>query len=147
MLTGTYLIVIKVNEDRKIEVGSLGEIEFRNGYYIYTGSAMNGIIQRLKRHFSRNKKIWWHIDYLTAVEKPEYAMAIQNLKIECNIARNLSKILQQIKGFGSSDCECSSHLFYSSEDPEKHILEVLNKNFNLDSERLIYYTEKGLFKE
>ena len=142
MIRGSYLLVITLNDRLNIEVGKLGEILFDRGYYIYTGSAWNGIEQRLRRHFREDKRIRWHIDYLTTLKKPEYAIIIQNKRIECKMASLLSKLFNSIRGFGSSDCKCYSHLFYSKKNPEKTIKRIIVSNLKIDSERLIYYSEK-----
>ncbi|MFB6215830.1 MAG: DUF123 domain-containing protein, partial [Candidatus Aenigmatarchaeota archaeon] len=48
-------------------MGALGKIDFRQGVYVYVGSAMNSVEKRLERHFSDNKKMHWHIDYFSRV--------------------------------------------------------------------------------
>ena len=142
MIRGSYILVIMLDERLNTIVGKLGEISFRAGYYIYTGSAWNGIEQRLRRHFHKDKRARWHIDHLTSFEKPEYAIVIQNERIECKMASLLSELFDGIRGFGSSDCKCYSHLFYSKNNPEKTIKKIIIDNLKIDSERLIYYSEK-----
>jgi len=44
-----------------------GQIPFPAGWYVYTGSARNGLAQRVGRHLRHNKRKHWHIDYLLAV--------------------------------------------------------------------------------
>jgi hypothetical protein len=53
---GSYLLIIRLNEEKKLKVGALGTIDFKPGYYIYVGSAMNGLIPRIRRHFKKEKK-------------------------------------------------------------------------------------------
>ena len=65
-----YFIILKLDEDCEIEVGRLGKILFKKGYYIYCGSAKRGFSKRIKRHFSKKKKLWWHIDYLSMKAQP-----------------------------------------------------------------------------
>jgi Uri superfamily endonuclease len=48
---------------RKSRAGKLGKVAFQPGLYIYTGSAMAGLRDRLLRHPSDQKKRRWHIDY------------------------------------------------------------------------------------
>lgn len=62
---GTYILVVRLDSPRDLRVGALGDIRFDAGTYIYAGSAMGGLDQRLSRHLSREKTIRWHIDYLT----------------------------------------------------------------------------------
>ncbi|HDO19110.1 MAG TPA: DUF123 domain-containing protein, partial [Thermoplasmatales archaeon] len=49
-MKGSYAIVMRLDREQNIEVGSLGEIRFRRGYYLYVGSALNGLENRIKRH-------------------------------------------------------------------------------------------------
>jgi len=95
-------------------VGALGKIEFRKGTYAYVGSAQNGIGKRVARHLKREKRKFWHIDYLLTqetvrIEKVLYKRAPR--QEECRTAGVLSKLGNPVRSFGSSDCSCSSHLF------------------------------------
>ncbi len=62
---GTYALFITFGHDEEIAVGALGRHLFRAGTYCYVGSAMGGIDQRVSRHLAHDKKLRWHIDYLT----------------------------------------------------------------------------------
>ncbi len=109
----------------ELEIGSLGPIVFKTGEYCYVGSAMNGLEQRIRRHISSNKKIRWHIDRLTirAHSIRSYVSEGENFVPECTIADTAKEIglLPAVKGFGSSDCECYTHLFLV-ESGEREIL-------------------------
>ena len=59
-MKGSYILLIKQDENSNICIGSLGNIEFTSGYYAYIGSALNGISQRVNRHLRSNKKLHWH---------------------------------------------------------------------------------------
>ena len=110
-MKGVYLIFIEM-EDTKLEIGALGEIEFGEGIYVYTGSARRSLESRLERHFSTEKNLHWHIDYLTAGgENVDYFILPEKSSYECLLASKLSEICKEIEGFGCSDCDCSSHLF------------------------------------
>ena len=122
-MKGTYILVIHLRKNSKIRVGSLGYILFNKGFYFYVGSAMgtansSTLINRVKRHIStNNKNLHWHIDYLLA----HINSIINHLYLiptterwECTIANELMGITNgYIKDFGSSDCNCISHLFYT----------------------------------
>jgi Uri superfamily endonuclease len=60
----TYCLITQLNKNSTIKVGKLGEIDFKKGYYVYVGSALNSIDSRVWRHLSKEKKLFWHIDYL-----------------------------------------------------------------------------------
>ena len=105
----TYILLIKVN-DSIIKVGSLGYVRFDEGYYIYVGSARKGLYARLSRHLRKDKKLFWHIDYLTYHYKP-MLIGLSNID-ECKLARMIASNANAIDGFGASDCSCYSHLFH-----------------------------------
>jgi Uri superfamily endonuclease len=116
---GTYVLIIHVPYDLPINIGELGKIEFREGYYAYVGSALGGLESRVGRHQRKDKKLHWHIDYLlTRARVIDFVYAPGGEKLECEIAKELAKNLPSIHGFGSSDCKCESHLFYSPDVQE-----------------------------
>lgn len=125
-MKGSYILLIKLLKDSEIKVGSLGTISFKKGFYVYVGSAMGGLEQRINRHLRKNKKTFWHIDYLlnnrgAKIIKVFYKESEE--KEECNIAGKVSKLGEHILGFGCSDCRCESHLF-RIKNPK--VLESLN---------------------
>jgi Uri superfamily endonuclease len=128
-MNGAYLLIIKVKKPNKIKVGKLGKIEFEKGYYVYVGSALKNLEKRVERHFKKEKKIKWHIDYLLASKFAflEFAIVFSSKKkIECKISRLLEKFANSlIKNFGSSDCKCKSHLYYFKS--LKELKNILNK--------------------
>ena len=123
-------MVIKISEDLKIRVGRLGEVSFKEGDYIYIGSAKGCLEARLRRHLRKDKKIYWHIDYLLKNKKTKILQIwIIDKKMECQTAEvfcqdTTTEIIK--KGFGSSDCKCVSHLFYikNKERTEKILKEI-----------------------
>ena len=63
-MAGSYILLIKLPEEKTISTGSLKSVHFHRGYYAYVGSAMGGFKARLNHHLKGNKKPHWHIDYL-----------------------------------------------------------------------------------
>lgn len=55
-MKGSYILVIQLKEDQKIQIGKLSRIHFSKGLYVYIGSALNGLEQRLNRHLRKGKK-------------------------------------------------------------------------------------------
>lgn len=133
MMKGTYCLLINLKKDSRIKIGNkLGFINFKSGYYIYVGSAMNSLEARLNRHLSDDKKKHWHIDYLLLNKNsqiPDIYYTVSTKKVECEIARNISQNSSEIDNFGSSDCECNSHLFYfeNIEDAITNIKDTFKK--------------------
>ena len=113
-MKGIYLLVIRVDKDLKLKVGSLGKVNFEKGIYVYVGSAQNNLEKRIKRYKSKRKKIFWHIDYLlnnkfSEIIKVFYKKTEKSK--ECETAKKLIKYGIPVNHFGSSDCKCKSHLF------------------------------------
>ncbi len=114
ILKGTYCLIIHLKEDTTIKVGKLGFIDFKEGYYVYVGSALKSLESRLKRHLSSSKKLFWHVDYLLASPNTKIdniVFVVESSKWECSIASEISKEGSEISRFGCSDCKCKSHLF------------------------------------
>lgn len=129
-MKGIYLLILKLRTDKEISIGRLGWIKFKKGSYLYVGSAQNGISQRIRRHYRKNKKLFWHIDYLLSVAKIEQVW-IREGKGECILADDISRLgLGGIKGFGCSDCRCFTHLFYIHGNLEKVKQFLCFKNFS-----------------
>ncbi len=116
---GYYAVVLRVERDRVVEVGSLGRIEFPAGFYVYIGSAKRGLSGRIKRHLRLRKRLHWHIDYLRTASVVVYSFPIRSsVSRECKLAHTVKRISDwQIKGFGSGDCSCSGHLFGFRRNP------------------------------
>lgn len=118
--SGIYMVVVKLGEDKTIITGKLDYSEYKSGYYVYAGSAKVNLSKRIKRHRNKKKKTFhWHIDYLTASADEVKTFGIYTDRFsECDIAKGLIHIGSRgIPNFGSSDCSCSSHLYYFKEDP------------------------------
>ena len=117
---GTYCLVLRLDESRTIQVGKLGRGFFPAGYYVYVGSALRGLQKRLARHLSSQKKKHWHIDYLLECARNIDTREVLSLeKRECSFSQKVRNISQGIpmKGFGSSDCRCNTHLYFFPNNP------------------------------
>ncbi len=120
--SGSYQIYFTLPNEKIVSIGSLGEFKFPKGRYVYTGSAMKNLRQRVARHVGTKKTIKWHIDYLTCLDSTEiYKIEIFYSETREECTRN-SEILNSgiatvpVKGFGSSDCRhCPSHLLFLGE--------------------------------
>ena len=119
MRKGVYQLHLRLDKPKRIRVGKLGIFTFPAGRYIYTGSAMNGLIGRLRRHLKKRKKLHWHIDYLLRHAKIETIFVLETgERVECqlnSLTLSLPNAKVIVKGFGCSDCRCPSHLVYFGE--------------------------------
>lgn len=113
---GTYALLVHVPYELALSVGELGAVSFKPGYYAYVGSALGGLEARVGRHLREEKKVHWHIDHLLLHARAVDVVAAESEeRKECVVAGELAKILSSVRGFGSSDCKCESHLFYSQD--------------------------------
>jgi Uri superfamily endonuclease len=117
-LKGIYVLIIRVNKDISANIGALGRKSFAKGLYAYVGSAQTNLEQRVKRHLIREKRLFWHIDYLLENDVAETVKVLykQGDKTEeCKTATRIGENGTPIAGFGCSDCHCKSHLFQISD--------------------------------
>lgn len=120
---GIYVLVLECVNPCEVRIGSLGTLQTEKGYYAYIGSAHGGggIKSRLGRHLKTAKKCRWHIDYLrrrmraaavwyeTSAPEAEHEIAERFISMGAKVP---------MKGFGSSDCSCETHLFLLNHIPE-----------------------------
>ena len=117
---GIYTLIIKLSNNKEIKIGWLGTFVFPKGYYVYTGSAQNGLEKRIDRHLSSEKKLYWHIDYLLYYAKVIKVVRYVGRKDECklnSVTGQCAGATQIVKKFGSSDCNCVTHLYYFENIP------------------------------
>lgn len=117
----TYAVVFELQKHASVSVGALGEFCLVPGYYIYVGQARRGVDQRLGRHFRREKRLRWHVDYLGEVATPvESWIQGEGENVECLWADTLASLpaaRRSLPHFGSSDCRCPGHLVYVPQRP------------------------------
>jgi Uri superfamily endonuclease len=114
-MKGIYVLVIRLRDQASVSIGALGEITFEKGLYLYVGSAQTNLEQRVKRHLRKEKRKFWHIDYLldSGAAEIEKVLCKEGSKVEeCRLAIEIAKRGQAVQGFGCSDCRCRSHLFH-----------------------------------
>ena len=117
---GIYSLIINLSKKKEITVGRLGTFVFPKGYYVYTGSAQNGLDKRINRHLSSHKKLHWHIDYLLPHAKVIKVVRYVGRNDECKLSRVTGQgtgATRIVKKFGSSDCKCETHLYYFESIP------------------------------
>lgn len=116
---GSYIVVLRLSRDRVLDVGDLGRVRFRKGYYLYAGSARADLAKRIEGHRRITKKTHGHIAHLRQYADWLGAFPIRTSDdLGCDLASALGSITEwSIPGFGSSDCSCSCHLFGAADDP------------------------------
>ncbi len=116
MEPGTYCLIIR-NPLLEMPVGALGDCVFPAGWHVYVGSALGpGGLIRAERHIRlynlKNRPPRWHIDYLLLhplCRLEAVARIPSRTRAECMLAGRIPG--KPVPGFGSSDCDCMSHLF------------------------------------
>lgn len=129
---GIYLLIIRLKKDKELSVGKKQTLNFQKGIYIYIGRASRGLRGRINRHLRKDKKLFWHIDYLLQEAEIEEVWTKPGDFNECQTAREMRNFIKNpdipLKKFGSSDCHCPSHLFYLPENYSQ--LENIRKHFS-----------------
>ena len=117
---GSYILILELPEDCALPIGrSSGHHLFRKGFYLYAGSAMANLTSRIERHLRLRKRFHWHIDWLRSIARVHAALPIRaSSRLECEVATALARAADwSVPGFGSSDCDCPTHLFGMEDDP------------------------------
>ncbi len=121
--------MVSVPRNMSIQIGKKGRKSFKKGLYAYVGSALGpgGLRARILRHLRKEKKKFWHVDYLLEKSTVDEVIIIEsNKKLECFIAGKLAENgLEMIENFGCSDCRCPSHLFRI--ENKERLLDVLEE--------------------
>ena len=122
---GTYALLLHAEETQSIEVGALGMMTVRPGWYVYVGSAFGpgGLQARVQRHVRGDGALHWHVDYLrTVTSLPSVWYTHDDERRECTWATLLRKASSSpvpMEGFGASDCDCPAHLVAFDEPPAR----------------------------
>ena len=131
MLKGVYVLIIQLNNDTALSVGALGTLAFKKGLYAYVGSAQTNMEQRIRRHLRKEKRMFWHIDYLLNSGAARIVKVLHkqaDKAEECAIAKALGENGESIDDFGCSDCSCKSHFFRISDSSFlQESMQVLNE--------------------
>ena len=113
-MKGIYVLIIQVSNDVAVQVGALGKLTFKKGLYAYVGSAQNNLEKRVRRHLKKEKCLFWHIDYLLDNDAAKVIAVFHkqaDKSEECAVAKAIGEKGVAVARFGSSDCNCQSHLY------------------------------------
>lgn len=119
---GTYILVLEPIVRGVVHVGRLGAMHLRAGRYLYIGSAQGpgGLGGRVNRHLRSSLGLaprHWHIDHILPCAQVREVWFAGGERRECDWARQLEAercATLPLAGFGSSDCQCTSHLVHVS---------------------------------
>ncbi|MFW9799114.1 MAG: DUF123 domain-containing protein, partial [Candidatus Thorarchaeota archaeon] len=151
---GVYCLIFRIHQETIVPFGSRGDVGFVPGDWVYVGSAMGTsstrLENRISRHFSTEKKLHWHVDFL--IEKVGLPVGVvwaeAEREMECMVAEKL-RLDEDFeigpRGFGSSDCSghCGSHIFlFSGRGNLTDVLSGLLKNLGLKPNSELPFIEK-----
>jgi len=113
----------------------MGSHEFKRGYYLYIGSAFGtgGLAARVHHHVRATDRPHWHIDYLRSASRLKAVWGIcsdfrsdfrSGFRSDVRLEHPWAAVIERmpdaripVKGFGSTDCRCLTHLFYFVRKP------------------------------
>lgn len=125
-LPGSYLLVLELERAATLRVGRLGNRCFPAGWYVYVGSALGGLAQRVARHLRASPVRRWHVDYLRAEAEIREVLLLPGVRRgECALAGAVLALpgaSLPAPGFGASDCRCRAHLVHFALRPDLRLL-------------------------
>lgn len=139
-MKGVYVLILEVKKPIKLEFKGK-EYTLKKNFYCYVGSALGpgeySLENRLNRHFTFNKKIFWNIDLITTnpnVKTLFALVATTKANMECNLSRSiyergLGDVI--IPKFGAHDCKrkCPTHFYRIIDEDVDRFLDELIKIF------------------
>jgi sugar fermentation stimulation protein A len=133
--SGSYILLLHLTKGVRIEVGKRGVKVFRKGWYLYAGSAKRNLKKRMARHMRKRKNLFWHIDYLREAADRCIPIPVRSsTPLQCPMAKRLFEIADwPVPEFGSSDCDCNTHLFGMHTNPLENPLFIeMVQRFRID---------------
>lgn len=121
--TGSYALLLRCEENRPVQIGHLGTLQLQPGTYVYVGSAFGpgGLRSRLAHHLRLTARPHWHLDYLRRYVKPQAiwynSIAHRQAHLWAQLLQRSRGARQPLRGFGASDCNCPTHLFFFTGGP------------------------------
>ena len=118
---GSYLLYLDLRQCVTLKTGRFRRFLFPAGRYVYVGSALRGMDQRIARHRrlaeGKSGKLHWHIDFL--LTHPDVRLAGERRfpgSMECDVSLGIASrkgTTIPVPGFGSTDCRagCKAHLY------------------------------------
>ena len=120
---GTYALMLASQSTGMVCIGRLGTLTLKTGCYVYVGSAFGpgGLAARIQHHQRISTRPHWHIDFLRAVcDLVEVWFTTEAARREHSWANAVARMPGAglpVPGFGSSDCQCETHLFCFARRP------------------------------
>ena len=142
MEKGTYIIVTEARRAFTCQVGKLGKLAGRKGYYFYVGSALGsgGIKSRVNHHLQISTNPRWHFDYLRPFVTPLriwYCSSLNRYEHQwAAVLAALPNAVIPLTKFGATDCQCDAHLYYFKRAPDIQIFRKALQNLSIHANYL-----------
>jgi Uri superfamily endonuclease len=123
--SGTYALILSCASNARIHVGRLRTMQLQRGYYVYLGSALGpgGLRARIAHDRKPSPRPHWHIDYLRVHSR------LHGIRFSYDARRRehqWARVMRTVRGakiplpgFGASDCDCRSHLYFFKRCPSR----------------------------
>jgi Uri superfamily endonuclease len=122
---GTYALILSCTSNARIQIGRLGTMQLQRGYYVYLGSALGpgGLRARIAHHQKLSTQPHWHIDYLRAHTQIHGIWFSNDARRRehqwASVMWTMRGVKVPLLGFGASDCDCRSHLYFFKRCPSR----------------------------
>ena len=122
---GTYALILSCASNARIQVGRLGTMQLQPGYYVYLGSALGpgGLRARIAHHQKLSPRPHWHVDSLRAraqIHRIWFSYDARRCEHQwARAVQMMSGAKVPVLGFGASDCDCRSHLYFFDRCPSR----------------------------
>jgi Uri superfamily endonuclease len=122
---GTYALILSSSTDFGIQIGRLGTMRLHPAYCVYLGSALGpgGLRARLAHHQKLSPRPHWHIDYLrthTQIRCIWFSYDVRRREHQwARVVQTMPGAKIPLLGFGASDCDCRSHLYFFNHCPSR----------------------------
>jgi Uri superfamily endonuclease len=122
---GTSALILPCSTKVRVHIGRLGTLWLQPGHYVYLGSALGpgGLRARIAHHQEQSLRPHWHIDYLRAHTQIHCVWFSYDARRRehqwAGAIQALSGAKIPLFGFGASDCNCQSHLYFFKRCPSR----------------------------
>ena len=122
---GTYALILSCSTEVCVQIGCLGTMQVQSGFYVYVGSALGtgGLPARIANHQKPSLRPHWHIDYLRGHSRLHSIWLTYDARRRehqwARVMRTMRGAKIPLVGFGASDCDCRSHLYFFERCPSR----------------------------
>lgn len=129
----TYVLVLEKRTSSPVGLKKQ-TIFMKRGIYMYVGSAKRGMESRLARHLRKEKRLFWHIDYVTSRPDVTVKAIFLSARQECTTLREISDLGVLFgRRLGASDCTCPSHFIRVPGKRLKQVTTILDERGFINS--------------